>query len=38
MVVHASNLGTWEAEPARTTWQRFVSEAKEKNKEKASSS
>lgn len=31
MVVHASNCGTWETEPAWTTWEDFVSESKEKN-------
>lgn len=34
MVVHASNLGTREAETARTTWQCSVSEAKEKKTRK----
>lgn len=32
MVVHASNRGTWEAEPAWVTWEGFVSESKEKTK------
>lgn len=32
MVVHASNRGTQETEPAWTTWEDFVSESKEKNR------